>query len=115
MDFSCSIVEEKFSGFVFLIEAKLDDDVGNVHMDLFMRSRKQVKAIVTHCGQVHLDSEQVFRLMPSYCSPVCSGCIVYDAMVHLLFNRLEKQNVSRSSFLTEYLGNYSPEPRLLEN
>ncbi|KAL9677647.1 hypothetical protein QQ045_005880 [Rhodiola kirilowii] len=61
MDFSCSIVDEQYSGFVLLIEAKLDDDVGSVQMDLFMHSNKQVKALVTPCGQVRLDAEQITK------------------------------------------------------
>uniref|UniRef100_A0A7N0U744 Uncharacterized protein n=1 Tax=Kalanchoe fedtschenkoi TaxID=63787 RepID=A0A7N0U744_KALFE len=61
MDFSCSIVDEQYSGFVLLIEAKLDDDVGSFQMDLFMHSNKQVKALVTPCGQVRMDFEQVTK------------------------------------------------------
>lgn len=82
MDFSCSIVDEQFSGFVFLIEAKLEDDVGSVQMDLFMHSNKQVKAIITPCGQVRFDSEQVFHHIPSLLLTVCIRCIVFDVMFH---------------------------------
>ena len=57
-DFSCSIVSEFFSGFVLLIESKLDDDVGNFELELYLVS-KTVKSSVSYCGQVHLDAEQV--------------------------------------------------------
>ena len=58
IDFSCNIVDELYSGFVLLVESKLDDDVGNIEMDLYLIS-KFVKACVSSCGQVCLDSEQV--------------------------------------------------------
>lgn len=57
-DFSCSNESEIFSGFILLIESKLDDDVGNLELELFLVS-KTVKASVSYCGQVHLDEEQV--------------------------------------------------------
>lgn len=57
-DFSCSNESEIFSGFILLIESKLDDDVGNLELELFLVS-KTVKASVSYCGQVHLDEEQM--------------------------------------------------------
>lgn len=57
-DFACSIITEMYSGFVLLIESKLDDDVGNLELQLYLVS-KTVKATVSSCGQVHLDAEQV--------------------------------------------------------
>ncbi|XP_022132011.1 endoribonuclease Dicer homolog 3a isoform X2 [Momordica charantia] len=57
-DFSCSVVYEIYSGFVLLIESKLDDDVGNIELELYLRS-KTVKASVSFGGQVHLDAEQI--------------------------------------------------------
>lgn len=59
LDFSCNIIEEIYSGFVLLIESKLDDDVGNVEIDLYLIS-KTVKSYVSSCGKVYLDSEQVY-------------------------------------------------------
>lgn len=57
-DFSSTIVNDIYSGFVLLIESKLDDDVGNIEMDLYLIG-KMVKTTVSSCGQVHLDAEQV--------------------------------------------------------
>lgn len=58
LEFACSIVSEIYSGFVLLIESKLDDDVGNIDSDLYLVS-KTVKASVSPCGQVDLDAKQV--------------------------------------------------------
>lgn len=57
-DFSCSVMYEVYSGFVLLIESKLDDDVGNFELELYLLS-KTVKASVSFGGEVHLDAEQV--------------------------------------------------------
>ncbi|XP_018503569.2 endoribonuclease Dicer homolog 3a isoform X1 [Pyrus x bretschneideri] len=57
-DFSCNIASELYSGFVFLIESKLADDVGNIKLDLYLLS-KTVKASVSSGGEVHLDGEQM--------------------------------------------------------
>lgn len=57
-DFSCTIFDEIYSGFVLLIDSRLDDDVGNMKLDLYLVSR-MVKSSVSSCGQVHLDAEQV--------------------------------------------------------
>ncbi|GMN63272.1 hypothetical protein TIFTF001_032343 [Ficus carica] len=57
-DFSCSIENEIFSGFVLLIESKLDDDVGNLELELYLVS-KTVKTYVSYCGQLNLDAEQM--------------------------------------------------------
>ncbi|XP_062101177.1 endoribonuclease Dicer homolog 3 [Humulus lupulus] len=56
--FACSNVGEFFSEFVLLIETKLDDDVGNFELELFLVS-KTVKSSVSYCGQVNLDAEQM--------------------------------------------------------
>lgn len=58
LEFTCSIVSEIYSGFVLLVESKLDDDVGNIESDLYLVS-KVVKASVSSCGQVDLDAKQV--------------------------------------------------------
>ncbi|KAA8546198.1 hypothetical protein F0562_003063 [Nyssa sinensis] len=58
IDFSCNISDRHYSSFVLLIESKLDDDVGNVEVDLYLVS-KFVKSSVSSCGQIHLNAEQV--------------------------------------------------------
>ncbi|XP_060673707.1 endoribonuclease Dicer homolog 3a isoform X2 [Ziziphus jujuba] len=57
-DFSCSIISEVYSGFVLLIESNLDDDVGNIELELYLVS-KSVKSSVSSCGKVCLDAEQM--------------------------------------------------------
>lgn len=59
-DFSCDVVSEIYSGFVLLIESKLDDDVGNFELDLYLVS-KTVKCFVSSCGEVHLEVDEVQR------------------------------------------------------
>ncbi|KDP34010.1 hypothetical protein JCGZ_07581 [Jatropha curcas] len=49
-DFSCSIATEIYSGFVLLLASKLDGDVGNIELELYL-IRKTVKASVAYCGQ----------------------------------------------------------------
>ncbi|XP_065848463.1 endoribonuclease Dicer homolog 3 [Euphorbia lathyris] len=58
--FSCSIISETFPGFVLLTESKLDDDVGNIELDLFLL-RKTVKASISSCGQMQLDAEKIAK------------------------------------------------------
>ncbi|KAI4354367.1 hypothetical protein L6164_003236 [Bauhinia variegata] len=57
-DFSCNIIEEVYSGFVLLIESKLDYDVGNFELDLYLIS-KIVKTSVSSCEKLSLDEEQM--------------------------------------------------------
>lgn len=59
IDFSCK-TEQLYSSFVLLLESKLDDDVGNIEVDLYLIS-KFVKSTVSACGQIHLDAEQVAK------------------------------------------------------
>ncbi|KAJ6856646.1 hypothetical protein NC651_038337 [Populus alba x Populus x berolinensis] len=59
-DFSCSIVSEIYSGFILLIESKLDDDVGNIELDLYLVA-KIVKSSISSCGVVHLDAAQMTK------------------------------------------------------
>ncbi|XP_011002830.1 PREDICTED: endoribonuclease Dicer homolog 3-like isoform X2 [Populus euphratica] len=59
-DFSCSIVSEIYSGFILLIESKLDDDVGNIELDLYLVA-KIVKSSISSCGVVHLDAAQMMK------------------------------------------------------
>ncbi|XP_030538472.1 endoribonuclease Dicer homolog 3-like isoform X2 [Rhodamnia argentea] len=59
-DFSSSIAGEFYCPFIFLIECKLDDDVANTEVDLYLL-KKTVKASVSSCGQVQLDSEQMMK------------------------------------------------------
>ncbi|KAF7840248.1 endoribonuclease Dicer-like protein 3a [Senna tora] len=56
--FTCNIFNEAYSGFVLLMESKLDDDVGNIELELYLIS-KIVKTSVSSCGEVHLDAEQI--------------------------------------------------------
>ncbi|KAL7112075.1 hypothetical protein ACP275_05G130300 [Erythranthe tilingii] len=60
MDFSCNIAEQKYSSFVLLLDAKLADDVGNIEVELYLLT-KFVKASVSFCDQICLDSNQVAR------------------------------------------------------
>ncbi|KAL8499337.1 hypothetical protein ACS0TY_022353 [Phlomoides rotata] len=60
MDFSCNIAEQKYSSFALLLERKLDDDVWNIEVDLYLR-KKFVKASVSSCDQIHLDAQQVVK------------------------------------------------------
>ncbi|KAL6217730.1 hypothetical protein ACLB2K_010947 [Fragaria x ananassa] len=60
-EFSCN-VEETYSGFVLLVESKLDDDVGNIEVDLYLIA-KMVKAYVSSCGKVHLTADQIKQAM----------------------------------------------------
>ncbi|EYU29224.1 hypothetical protein MIMGU_mgv1a0001671mg, partial [Erythranthe guttata] len=57
MDFSCNIAEQKYSSFVLLLDAKLADDVGNIEVELYLLT-KFVKASVSFCDQICLDSNQ---------------------------------------------------------
>ncbi|XP_050268142.1 endoribonuclease Dicer homolog 3a isoform X1 [Quercus robur] len=59
-EFLCNIPGELYSGFVLLLETKLDDDVGNIELELYLVSKK-VKSSVSFCGQVHLDAEQMTK------------------------------------------------------
>ncbi|OVA04235.1 Ribonuclease III domain [Macleaya cordata] len=59
LDFLCDQVGVFYSAFVLLLEAKLDDDVANAEVELFLIPNKLVKSSVSPCGQVHLDMDQV--------------------------------------------------------
>ncbi|KAK4485843.1 hypothetical protein RD792_008490 [Penstemon davidsonii] len=58
MDFSCNIPEQKYPSFVLLLETKLDDDVGNNEVHLYLIS-KFVESSISFCGQIHLDAQQM--------------------------------------------------------
>ena len=58
MIFSCDQAAQKYSSFVLLIDVTLDDDVGNLEIDLYLVD-KVVKSSVFPCGEVHLDSDEV--------------------------------------------------------
>ncbi|XP_021666513.2 endoribonuclease Dicer homolog 3 isoform X2 [Hevea brasiliensis] len=88
-DFSCSIATEMYSGFILLIESKLDDDVGNVELDLYL-VRKIVRASVSSCGQVHLDAEQMMKAK-------CFHELFFNALFGKLFTG------SKSSKTREFL------------
>ncbi|PIA59016.1 hypothetical protein AQUCO_00400102v1 [Aquilegia coerulea] len=59
IDFSCNQVGEIYSGFVLLIEAKLDNDVANAELELFLVADKLVVSSVSPCGQYYLNTGQV--------------------------------------------------------
>ncbi|XP_019164958.1 PREDICTED: endoribonuclease Dicer homolog 3 [Ipomoea nil] len=60
MDFCSSDPEVQYSKFVLLLEQKLDDDVGNFEVELYLLKRN-VKASVSSLGQLCLDSDQVAK------------------------------------------------------
>ncbi|KZV28338.1 endoribonuclease Dicer3a [Dorcoceras hygrometricum] len=60
MDFSCNITEEKFSSFVLLLETKLDGDVGNIEVELYLIA-KFVRSSVSFSGLTNLDAKQVAK------------------------------------------------------
>ncbi|KAK1367977.1 endoribonuclease Dicer-like [Heracleum sosnowskyi] len=62
LDFVCNIPNQRYSSFIFLIESKLEDDVANFEVDLYL-VEKFVKSSVSSCGQVHLNAEQVRKSM----------------------------------------------------
>ncbi|XP_042485493.1 endoribonuclease Dicer homolog 3a [Macadamia integrifolia] len=63
INFSCNLVGEFYSGFVLLIDSKLDNDVANAEVELYLIPDKVVKSSVSPCGEVHLDAEQVKNSM----------------------------------------------------
>lgn len=62
LDFVCNIPNRRYSSFILLMESKLDDDVANLEVDLYL-VEKSVKSSVSSCGQVHLNAEQVRKSM----------------------------------------------------
>ncbi|PWA49555.1 Argonaute/Dicer protein, PAZ [Artemisia annua] len=60
VSFSCSIADMKFSSFVFMVESKLDDDVENIEMNLYMASNL-VKCNVSSFVELHLNAEQISK------------------------------------------------------
>ncbi|KAL9244062.1 hypothetical protein vseg_017874 [Gypsophila vaccaria] len=60
IDFSCD--SELFSGFVLLTGSKLDHDVANAKVDLYLLD-KTAKSSVAPCGEINLISNQVKRAM----------------------------------------------------
>ncbi|GAA0149590.1 hypothetical protein LIER_08728 [Lithospermum erythrorhizon] len=59
--FSCNIAEEHYSNFVLLLNSEIDDDVGNIEVDLYLIS-KFVKASVSAHGLQHLDMDQIKKV-----------------------------------------------------
>ncbi|KAF6173849.1 hypothetical protein GIB67_039800 [Kingdonia uniflora] len=59
LDFSCDQVDEFYSGFVLLIEVRLDDDAANPMKDLFLIPKILVKSTVRPCGEIQLDGDQI--------------------------------------------------------
>ncbi|KAF5804663.1 putative ribonuclease III post-transcriptional gene silencing PAZ-Argonaute family [Helianthus annuus] len=60
ISFKCSDVDVAFSSFVLLLESKLDDDVANLEMELYLVS-KVVNCNVSSCGKLHLNAEQIAK------------------------------------------------------
>ncbi|KAK1429456.1 hypothetical protein QVD17_11665 [Tagetes erecta] len=60
ISFMCSVVDVKYSSFVLLLESKLDDDVANHEMKLYLVS-KFVNCKVSSCVKLCLDAEQVAK------------------------------------------------------
>lgn len=60
MSFLCSVVDVAYSSFVLLIESELDDDIGNLEMDLYLVS-KSVKCTVSSSVELFLDGEQISK------------------------------------------------------
>lgn len=58
--FTCNQVDEFYSSFVLLIEAKLDDDVAKTEVDLFLINDKLVKSSISPYGVLYLNEEQVY-------------------------------------------------------
>ncbi|KAL7196180.1 hypothetical protein ACSBR1_036234 [Camellia fascicularis] len=89
--FTCNIPGVHYSSFVLLIDSKLDDDVGNVEMELFLLS-KFVKSSVSSCGEIHLDAEQVVRAM-------CFQEFFFNGIFGKLFVRLKSSRGGRKFLL----------------
>ncbi|KAK9055311.1 hypothetical protein SSX86_026393 [Deinandra increscens subsp. villosa] len=60
ISFTCSVVDITFSSFVLLLESKLDDDVANIEMELYLVS-KFVNCKVSSCGKLHFNAEQIAK------------------------------------------------------
>ncbi|PKA63342.1 Endoribonuclease Dicer like 3a [Apostasia shenzhenica] len=60
LTFLCNQENQKYSGFILLLDAVLDNDVSSVEMDLYLVD-KTVKAFVSPCGLIQLDIEQMER------------------------------------------------------
>ncbi|KAK8940022.1 hypothetical protein KSP40_PGU012342 [Platanthera guangdongensis] len=61
INFVCNRAEYKYSGFILLLDAVLDKDVGCFDTNLYLIENKMVKASISPCGPVHLDIEQMER------------------------------------------------------
>ncbi|XP_076938556.1 endoribonuclease Dicer homolog 3-like isoform X2 [Bidens hawaiensis] len=60
ISFVCSVKDVKYSSFALLLESKLDDDVANHEMKLYLVS-KFVNCKVSSSVKLHLDAEQVAK------------------------------------------------------
>ncbi|KAL2236099.1 UNVERIFIED_CONTAM: Endoribonuclease Dicer 3a [Sesamum indicum] len=91
IDFSCNIAEQKYSSFVLLLASKLDDDVGNIEVELYLLS-KFVRAFVSSCGEIHLDSQQVAKAK-------CFQELIFNGLFGKLF--FKSSGVRKFLFQTE--------------
>lgn len=62
VDFTCDVAKDFYPGFVLLTEDKLDNDVANTKVDLYLLD-KMVNSAVKPCGEVQLSSDQIRRAM----------------------------------------------------
>ncbi|XP_020585033.1 endoribonuclease Dicer homolog 3a isoform X2 [Phalaenopsis equestris] len=58
--FVCNHVNYKYSGFILLLDAILDEDVGCLDIDLYLVD-KMVKANISPCGLIEMDNKQIER------------------------------------------------------
>ncbi|KAG8381903.1 hypothetical protein BUALT_Bualt05G0021200 [Buddleja alternifolia] len=91
MDFSCNIAKEFFSSFVFLLETKLDDDVGNIEVELYLLT-KFVKSSISSCGQIYLDAQQMGKAK-------CFQELIFNGLFGRLF--FKSSEVRKFLFQTE--------------
>jgi hypothetical protein len=54
--------DRSYANFVLLIEEMLDKDIANAETDLFLTGGRVVKSFFLHCGDMELDSSQVWIL-----------------------------------------------------
>lgn len=61
--FPCDIDDEICSSFILLTESRLDADVANTNIDLYVQSNKVIPSSISSCGLVCFDVDQIARAM----------------------------------------------------
>ncbi|KAH0969724.1 hypothetical protein GBA52_028320 [Prunus armeniaca] len=89
-DFFCNI-NETYSGFVLLIESKLDNDVQNIEVDLQLISR-MVRSSVSSCGKMHLSAKEVMQAK-------CFQEFFFNGLFGRLFSGSESEGTKREFLL----------------